>query len=165
MVREWQREPKIVGHRIVAKDLVWGGYNKVYTAGSSKGGTCAIYYGLQLNVTEVFSSACQYHVGNYLNKEHHRKILEGMMGKNYCKEDVERLNNELPTMIKNNAHSTTFVHLYYSEGDHTYQDHIIDLIKDLQSADIHISRTVDDYVNHDDNGLFFQKYLKERFIQ
>ncbi len=87
------------------------------------------------------------------------------MGKNYTAEDVDRVNNELPLMIKNRAHSTTLINLYYSEGDHTYKEHIVDLINDLRSADMHFTTTVDDYVNHMDNGFYFSKHLKNRFCQ
>ena len=45
-------------------------YKYVYTAGSSKGGSCAIYYGLMFNVTEVIASACQYYIGTYLTEPH-----------------------------------------------------------------------------------------------
>lgn len=154
-------------NRLVSKllDEIRGEYKNVYTAGSSKGGTCAIYYGLKFNVAEVFCSACQYHVGNYLDSDNHRKIMEGMMGKNYTSKDVERVNNELPLMIKNSAHSSTLINLFYSEGDHTYKEHIVDLINDLRLADIHFTTTVDDYVNHMDNGFYFSKHLKSRFCQ
>ena len=140
-----------------------GGYRAVYTAGSSKGGTCAIYYGLMFNVSEVFSSACQYHVGNYLNTEKHKKILQGMMGKNYGPEDVKIVNDELPKMIREKSSSTSIINLYYSEKDYTYLDHIVDLKRDLDSAGIKYTVTTDDYVKHSDNGFYFKEHLKRRF--
>lgn len=118
---------------------------------------------MKFNVKEVFSSACQYHVGDYLNTENHRKILEGMMGKNYGPKEVEAVNDELPQMIKEKAHSETLINLYYSEKDHTYQDHIVDLKRDLDSAGIKYTITTDDYVKHSDNGFFFKGHLKQRF--
>lgn len=117
------------------------------------------------NVEEIFCSSCQYHVGDYLNKERYKKIMEGMMGTNYKREDVDVLNSELPNMIKSNAHSSTLINLYYSQKDHTYQEHIVDLIKDLKSTDIHFTTTVDDYVKHTDNGYYFSDHLKKRFCQ
>ena len=154
-------EPNVLCSRLI--EQIRGGYKNVYMAGSSKGGTCAIYYGLKFNVKEVFSSACQYHVGNYLNTENHRRIMEGMMGKNYCSDDVKRVNDELPNMIKSKTQSSTLINLYYSEKDHTYQDHIVDLKRDLEAAEIQYTVTTDDYVNHSDNGIYFKEHLKRRF--
>ena len=140
-------------------------YKKIYTAGSSKGGTSAIYFGLKFNVGEVFCSACQYHVGDYLNTDfdNRKKIMEGMMGKNYTSVIVRKLNEELPLMIEDNAHSNTIINLYYSEKDNTYQKHIVYLMNDLKSAEIQYTTTIDDYVDHGDNGIYFSKHLKKRF--
>lgn len=156
-----KNSPNILVSRLI--EQIRGGYKNIYTAGSSKGGTCAIYYGLKFNAKEVFSSACQYHVGDYLNTEKHRRIMEGMMGKNYGPEDVKRVNDELPNMIKENANAGTLINLYYSEKDHTYQDHIVDLKRDLDSAGIKYTITTDDYVKHSDNGIYFKGHLRRRF--
>lgn len=91
--------------------------------------------------------------------------MEGMMGKNYGLEDVKRVNDELPNMIKKKANSETHINLYYSEKDHTYQDHIVDLKRDLDSAGIKYTITTDDYVKHSDNGIFFKEHLKRRFSE
>ncbi len=156
-------EPIQLVTRLISR--IGGGYKSLYTAGSSKGGTCAIYYGLIFNVREVFSSACQYHVCDYLNTEELKKVLKGMMGKDYTPDAVRKVNEVLPDMIKEKAHSTTLVNLYYSEKDHTYKDHIVDLKRDLDAADIKYTVTTDNYVIHDENGQYFSKHLKERFCQ
>lgn len=104
-----------------------------------------------------------YHVGDYLNTEAHRKILEGMMGKNYTSEDVRTVNEELPQMIRDKAHSATIVNLFYSEKDHTYREHIVDLKRDLEAAGISFTISLDDYVKHGDNGIYFSNHLKKRF--
>lgn len=163
----WYEKGKDEPKRSVSKliESIWGGYKHVYAAGSSKGGTCAIYYGLKYDVDAVFASACQYHVGNYLNTEKHKKILQGMMGKHFTDDDVQKLNDELPDMIRMKSHSSTIVNLYYSKKDNTYEKHIIDLKNDLSAAGIRYTTTEDDYVNHSENGIFFKKHLKRRFCQ
>lgn len=85
------------------------------------------------------------------------------MGKNYGLDDVKRVNDELPNMIKEKAQSRTLINLYYSEKDHTYQDHIVDLKRDLDAASIQYTVTTDDYVNHGDNGIYFKEHLRRRF--
>ena len=87
------------------------------------------------------------------------------MGKNYCSDDVKRVNEELPKMIKEKTQSRTLINLYYSEKDHTYEDHIVDLKRDLDAAGIHYTITTDDYVKHSDNGFFFKEHLKRRFCR
>lgn len=163
----WFEKGKDEPNKSVSKliESIRGGYKSIYTAGSSKGGTCAIYYGLKYDVDEVYASACQYHVGKYLNTEKHKKILQGMMGKHFTAEDVQRLNDELPDMIREKSHSSTVVNLYYSKKDNTYEKHIVDLKNDLSAAGIRYTTTEDDYVNHGENGIFFSKHLKTRFCQ
>lgn len=156
-------KPKLLVSSLI-ESIRWG-YKLIYTAGSSKGGTCAIYFGLKYDVDEVYASACQYHVGNYLNTVKHKKILQGMMGKHFTAEEVMRLNNELPDMIREKSHSSTVVNLYYSKRDNTYEKHIVDLKNDLSAAGIRYTTTEDEYVNHGDNGYYFSKHLKTRFCQ
>lgn len=55
-------------------------YKIISTLGTSKGGTCAIYFGLQIGATNIYSGANQYYIGKYLNKDPHIPILQGMMG-------------------------------------------------------------------------------------
>lgn len=132
-------------------------------AGSSKGGTCAIYFGLKHHATEIFASACQYHIGDYLNTTKHLPIIKAMMGETYGSSDVEKLNDMVPNMISKNKDSKTKVHLYYSKDEHTYNEHIIDLLQDFDRARISYDSTIDSYINHGENGVYFSKYLKEQF--
>lgn len=154
--------PKVLVSKLI-EQIGGGGYKHVYTAGSSKGGTCAIYYGLKYNATEVYSSACQYHVGQYLNAPELKPILEGMMGKNYDESDVKKLDDELPEMIRQKANSKTIINLFYSEKDPTYQKHIVDLKSDLERNSIKYTVKTDDYIDHGDNGIYFSAHLKEIF--
>ncbi len=157
--------PKRLVEGLIHKVLGERKYDEVSTIGSSKGGTCAIFYGLEFNVTEILASACQYHIGDYLYTLNHKKIFFLMMGKNAGEKEVEMLNNMLPRMIKEHAHSTTKVHLCYSELEHTYQEHIVDLISDLEDSNISVSKKVDKYNSHGENGYYFSVYLKEHFLK
>ena len=138
-----------------------GGYKHIYTAGSSKGGTCAIYYGLKYNVDEVYASACQYHIGKYLSNK--PKVLIGMMGKHYTGNSLKTLDNMVPNMIKEHALSKTIINCFYSEKEHTYEKHIVDLKKDLEESGIKYTVTTDDYTAHGENGIYFSAHLKRIF--
>ena len=154
-------KPMLLTTRVIQR--IRGGYKRVYTAGSSKGGTCAIYYGLMFNVDEVFASACQYHVGQYLNQPVCQKIMKSMVGRHYDENDIKMVDDELPNMIRAKANSSTVIHLFYSEKDSTYREHIVDLMADLDSNGIKYTTTVDDYIKHGDNGIYFKQHLLRIF--
>lgn len=137
-----------------------GKYKTIYTAGTSKGGAAALYYGLLFNVNEVFSGACQYYIGNWLGVEVHRKILEGMMGSNAGLDEIKKLNEIIPDMVRKNYGSTTTVHLVYSKLEHTYQEHIEYLVNDLKAQNINLIEHECFFENHDDVGHYFLPYVK-----
>ena len=152
--------PKVLVSNLIER---MGGYKHLYTAGSSKGGTCAIYYGLKHDVDAVYSSACQYYVGQYLSSPELRRILEGMMGKDFSEGDVKTLDEELPSMLRQKAKSKTLINLFYSEKDPTYQQHIVYLKQDLEKNGIKYTVTTDDYADHGENGKYFSAHLKRIF--
>ena len=80
LFEDGEQTPYIVTKKLIDKILQSKEYKHVYTAGTSKGGTAAIYYGLIYNVDAIFSGACQYFIGRYLNIPAHIKVLERMMG-------------------------------------------------------------------------------------
>lgn len=72
---------------------------KLVMVGSSKGGTSALYYGILMNAHACIIGTPQYYLGNYLNLENHKKILEGIMG-NCDLTSVDYLNNIIPQILK-----------------------------------------------------------------
>lgn len=145
------------------RQILRKGYEKIYTAGSSKGGTCAIYYGLIFGASDIFAGACQYHIGTYLDTENHRKVLEGMMGKKVERDDIIKLDLKMKNIIKKFSNTSSVIHLCYSIEEHTYHDHIVDMIKELKNNNIKYFEKIDKYTNHGENGFFFSKYLKSFF--
>lgn len=142
-------------------------YKKIYTAGSSKGGTAAIYYGLKFNVEAIFSGACQYNLGYYLHRPDHELIFKSMMG--YLADgDGEKglavLQSVMPDIIEKNNESNTIVHLFYSKNELTYERQIIDLIKKLRENNIRVIEKVETFNNHEDVGYFFLPYLQSYFV-
>lgn len=140
-----------------------GKYKQVFTAGSSKGGSAAIIFGLQHHVKAVFSGACQYHIGSYLNNIFHKPIFEAMKGAlPYSSQQFETtLNNVMPDIIKRYADTSTIVHLVYSKFDKTYDDHIVDLIEDLKKSSIPIVEKEYFFKNHDEVGHDFIQYVND----
>lgn len=134
-------------------------YKNVYFAGSSKGGTAAIYYGLKHDATDIFAGACQYNIGDYLHRNDHESIFRGMMGDGAGDQESEVLNNIIKNRIRESANSSTVIHLIYSKGDLTYKRHIIDLIKDLEYSNIKTMHRIEVFSEHSDIGIYFPKYV------
>lgn len=165
----WYANGKDVPERLV-KSLVSriinrGGYKKVITVGSSKGGTCAIYYGLKLGATDIYAAACQYHIGKYLNTDDHEKIFKGMMGDNAGEKEQAMLDRKIPSLLKEKHESCCTIHLMYSIDEHTYDDHIKDMIKDMDGYGIRHIDTIKTFSNHAEVGRFFSPWIKEELTR
>lgn len=145
-----------------------GGYDKVITLGSSKGGTCAIYYGLTSGADEVYAAACQYHVGKYVNTsiDNRIRVFKSMMGEDAGKKEQEILDSIMPTILKKHSGSRTRIHLMYSTEEHTYPEHISDMIADMNENNIRHIDTIKQFKEHEEVGAFFVSWItKELKIQ
>ncbi len=137
-------------------------YKYVYTAGSSKGGTCAIYFGLGIKANIIFSGACQYYIGNYVRFNHEREpIFIGMMGEYAGVKEQEILNSLLPKQIEYNKNSKSIIHMVYSKNELTYERHIKDLLDKLSECNIKYVENIESFTNHSDIGVFFLNYLRK----
>ena len=137
-------------------------YKQILTAGSSKGGTCAIYFGLIFNASAIFSGACQYYLGSYLHRPDHELIFKGMMGKEAGSRDAELLNSIMPNQLEKykKAYNGN-IHIIYSKKDLTYERQLIDLLHQLASNNYNYYEIESDYERHEDIGRPFLKYLRE----
>lgn len=140
-------------------------YKQILTAGSSKGGTCAIYFGLKFNASSIFSGACQYNLGSYLHRPNHELIFKGMMGEEAGNDEAELLNSIMPNQLDKYSKSYNGkIHIMYSKKDLTYERQLIDLIHKLNSNHYQYIEIEKDYVKHEDIGRPFLKYLREYLI-
>lgn len=155
--------PERLTTELIGKIVGGGNFHELYTMGTSKGGTCAIYYGLMFGATNIYSGACQYYVGNYLSIEQHLPILQGMLGSDYSNKDVDFLNSKLSQLIVKKTNSKSIIHLLYSKNEHTYQDHITYLIDDLNSCGIKFTEKIETFNRHSDVGKYFIPYIRAYF--
>ena len=137
------------------------GYKKVYMIGSSKGGTCAIYYGIKHHADEIISGACQYNLGTYLSK--FPQIFEAMMGKRPNSEDISNLNKILPDILEQNVGVDTNIILLYSTKEITYETETIDLLNKLKDCNYNINEIMFDFPEHEMIGPVFADYLSKKF--
>lgn len=141
------------------KTILSKGYRHVYFAGSSKGGTCSIFYGLQFNADIIISGACQYNVGSYVHRPDNEKIFLGMMGREAGEEEARLLDDMMPNQFEKYSNSTAEIHLIYSKNELTYERQIIDLLQKGNECGLHIIEHEEYFSNHGDIGLVFPTWL------
>lgn len=139
------------------------GYDNIYTIWSSKGGTDAIYYGLKFNVTAVYSGSCQYYVGDYLNHPWHNHHLSCMVGKRKKQDVIFELNSMMPEIIKQSRGTKTNINLLYYPEEHTYPEHIVHLIKELDDNMILHNDYIEHFQIRSDIAVFFPEFLRKVF--
>lgn len=143
-------------------------YRKMIFAGSSKGGYGALNFGLLFPGSSIIAGAPQYHLGSYLmdpdnHLEDTLKYITGKTRSNISQTVVKDLDSHLCSKIQNykSDKSAASIYLHYSREEHTYQEHIKDLIKDLKENGFYLQEDAGEYKNHSDVSLYFPDYLKK----
>ena len=155
-----EREPEKITMDLINKIIKEGNYKQLFFAGSSKGGTCAIYFGLTFHANEIFAAACQYHIGKYVSSEMpNDKVFYAMMGNNAGEEETLILDGVMPDVLQKYRGSESVIHIFYSKQDPTYELHIKDLINSLDYYGYHYSETVESQV-----GDSFLRRLQSSFF-
>lgn len=80
MYANGSNQPEQLVQTLINKIIGGGKYNYIITLGSSKGGTCAIYYGLEVGANDIYAGSCQYHIGSYVDSPEHQRVFKSMMG-------------------------------------------------------------------------------------
>lgn len=148
---------------LIEKIIREGGYTRIITAGTSKGGSCAILFGLRFNASDIFSGACQYYIGDFLAVPCHKEILDKMRGNRNREAFINELNSIMPMYIAEKRESKTCVHLVYSKKESTYDDHLRYLIKDLKRNNIKCMEYECDFIDHNDVGYHFVSFVNNWF--
>jgi len=129
--------------------------DRVITVGSSKGGSSALFYGIKLGADACIIGAPQYYIGSYLSSEKHRPILEAMMG-DCSQASIDKLDSLLSGEIMNEQTNRPDIYIHYSPKEHTYDEHIKDMLMDLEK---------NGYVVHEDNEYSYLNHseVKDHF--
>lgn len=139
-----------------------GKYNKKIAVGSSKGGTAALIFGIELNFDAVVIGACQYKIGTYLNCAYHYRSLQLLTGMNRVSDDaIKLLDSVTERIIYDHKKSSTEIWFHYSSEEHTYIEQIQCLLADLRSNGYTLHENVMRYSDHADVAKYFPEYLKE----
>lgn len=156
--------PELLTSSLIDKILQLGTYQSLVTIGSSKGGTAALYFGLKHGAKTIIAGAPQYYVGQYLSDYQYRIVpwqWKAVVGGEPCKQWIDILDHKLPDMISANKGTSTIIHLVYSTNEHTYPEHIVDLVKDLDTACIKHFDRIEHFNDHALIGRAFTRALHE----
>lgn len=134
---------------------------KIVFCGSSKGGYAALNFGLEYPDAYIIAGAPQYFLAAYL-RQGNIKTLEHIEGE--CSEEKDKiLNMRLREKIQAAKNKTTCrVFLHYSDREHTYDEHVKYLVKDLEDNGYQVEKDISDYENHGDISLYFPDFLKKK---
>ncbi|MGN0473410.1 MAG: hypothetical protein ACI4F8_11245 [Lachnospiraceae bacterium] len=132
---------------------------KVIFCGSSKGGWASLNFGLQYPNAYIVCGGPQYHLGDYLVASENMLTLKHITG-DCSDENKEVLNHYLEQHIRMNQYADTqTVFIHYSNCEHTYEEHIKDLLDEIKRTPVKITEDVMDYANHSDISLYFPEFL------
>lgn len=151
--------PEDITNKLIYSVINRRKYKKLITVGSSKGGTCAIYFGLNFKADEIFSGACQYNIGSYLHRPDHEDIFRGMMGRNASELECKILNDKMPKCLESHSGCSSRVHVFYSKKELTYERQIVDLLSKLKECDIPFCDVEAYFETHEEVGKPFLAYL------
>lgn len=134
---------------------------KVVCCGSSKGGYAALNFGVEIPNSVMIVGAPQYFLVTYLLAGN-IETLNHILGERTAeKEEVVEyyLRNKL---LGNPNIKTQKVYLHYSDKEHTYEEHIMHMVKDMEEAGYCLEKDVASYTNHSDVSYHFPEFLKEK---
>lgn len=107
--------------------------------------------------------APQYRIGSYLDYSLTLTNLSFIVGE-ITNEKKRQLNNRLEHKIATTEILPQTVYFHYSNVEHTYKEHVKDMIRDLKNAGIHVIEDVQDYPEHSGLATAFPPFL-ERTIK
>lgn len=151
---EFPVEASVVG--LIKKIVLDNQIEKMAFAGSSKGGWSALNIGTLFNneVDRIIVGAPQYYLGKYLSAPANNITLKSIVG---CdKSAIEKLDFKLKNNLANLSNIKVYIH--YSINEHTYEEHVKDLIKDLKEITV-VEEDIETYTDHQEVSMFFPKYL------
>ena len=137
------------------------GAKRVISVGSSKGGTAALLFGCMLPMDAVIIGAPQYYIGSYM-KEHKPDSLAllATSGGSVLAEDIAWLDALVPRAV-GECTAPPVVHIHYSDREHTYPEHIADMLRDLKASGYEVHEDAADYEKHTDVYLYYVPYLEK----
>ena len=134
----------------------------VITAGSSKGGTAALYFGLKYNLGYVFAGAPQIHIGDYILSK--KATAEYMLGVDITNEKINILNSLIYKQLEREI--CTEINILTSENDQQFDKHIIPFLDFVKRNNININCVINNEIkNHSDIANHYRSFLRDNIMK
>ena len=144
-------------HKIIKEN----GFSDLIFCGSSKGGYAALNFGFEFPNSTIIAGSPQYKLGYYLEHRKSKSLLHVILGKTYTTDDILELDDNIKNKITNNADKHTYnIYLHFSKNEHTYHEHVIHMLKDLNDYNYSFDVDIATYLEHDEVGTYFPNYLR-----
>ncbi|KMT58653.1 Two component regulator three Y domain-containing protein [Listeria fleischmannii 1991] len=154
------RAPETVVTELIESIIAQKKYRKVICVGTSKGGYAALYYGLKLKANAVIAGAPQYFLGDYLTDIPEKNpTYKGMVGEKEAY-SVPYLNRLLQDKVLEEPKFPIDFYIHYSCNEHTFREHIADLIQDLKASGYPLTLDEQKYYKHQEVAYYFPPFLK-----
>lgn len=136
----------------------------IITAGSSKGGTAALYYALTYNYGLTIVGAPQIYIGKFLKSFSKNKYIKAaylqMVG-NPTKQMEKYLDQLMFVRLSNYKNkSTLFFHV--GRGDYHFDSHLKPFLVNCDLKNIDYELQIGEYSNHSETGSYFGPILKKK---
>lgn len=134
---------------------------KIIFCGSSKGGWACLNFGLKdFGVKNtIVCGAPQFYLGDYLKS--FEVMFPFIKGNNNAEEVIEELNTHLLKTITDNEHKDTDIYIHYSDKEHTYKEHIEDLLSALKKEKYNVIEDAWHYEDHSEVAFYFPTFLHD----
>ena len=126
--------------------------------GSSKGGYSALNFSFLIPHVQVVIGSPQYRLAIYLDTPGTQANLRFILG-TVTPETKNNLNNRLSQRILSSAIRPQRVFFHYSKGEHTFEEHVKDMLSDLHKVGIQVIEDVHHYSQHGQLVEYYPPYL------
>lgn len=131
---------------------------KIIFCGTSKGAYAALDLAVDFENSAAVVGAPQYRLADYLIQSGSELTADYIL-KDRSEAEIGRVNNYLKDRLSKSKNHKVYLH--YSDKEHTYGEHIVFLLRDLNELGYDVKTEVLDYSDHWDVGKYFPKWLND----
>lgn len=133
-------------------------FKDVIVAGSSKGGTAALYYGLKYNFGNIIAGAPQYKIGTYLCDLSIKDYANDIFG-DYTEGNRIKYDNLIRINASTNKNSK--INILTGEGDPQYKNVLKEFENIIKEYNLNATIKMSDISKHSEVANIFPDYLNE----
>lgn len=157
--RNFSIERSVIG--LIQNIIKENDIKRVISAGSSKGGFAALYYGIKYGFDHVIAASPQYFIGDYLLEQTRTNDVVKFMSGNDDESDHQFLNQIMRGMLKESSNRPD-IFLHLGKGEMHYKNHVKPMIEDFDRYGYAYTLDLGDYNKHSDVARYFPEILKDK---